>query len=985
VNGRWIRRNIAIALTVLLLMIGTAPARAVDLDSQVSLQIPAQPLANALLALSKQASIQLVTSAETLPAAPTEALSGTMSIRTALDRLLKNTDLRYKWAGVRTVTVVRRISAMPVRTSATDDDPPGAGESASGTGIGRAFRRASLSTAPSTEIVASAASASPTASQESLEEVVVTGTRQTGLKAVDSPAPIQIISADALKAASGNGDLMSTLSQLVPSMTMQAIGFDMAGQTLQAKLRGLSPNHVLVLVDGKRRHTTANIAIDLGSPYQGGAGVDLNFIPLDAIDHIEVLTEGAAAQYGTDAIAGVINIILKKNSSGGSVTGTYGNYMNGGGNTGDVSGNAGFGLSNSGYFNLTGEVHNHGHSNQGAIDERVINPANLTTYPGSNLPDAPGYPYMNQIFGDAESHLKIAALNSGFNFDEGTEVYFFGTYGDKQAASYENYRLPTAVQYTDPISGATSYPFPYGFNPQEASKETDYSLTGGVKGVVAQWNWDVAMTYGGDKVKIFTLDSANAGTFALNGIPTPLDYYDGFLKTTQWTTTADFNRDFDVGLAGPLNVAFGAEYRRETYTIGAGVPLSYLDGGAQSYPGFTPTDAGIHDRKNYAGYVDFASKPIDGLRIDAAGRFEHYSDFGDATVGKLTGRYDFNPQFAVRGTISNGFRAPTLAEEFYSSTTVTPTTAFVQLPPNSPGGKLLGLGDGLQPEKSVNYSIGFAWRPIPQMSATLDLYQITITNRIVGSGQLVGYHNGDVVSSAVNAAIVANGNQLDPTIVESGLTGVNVFANGIDTRTRGADLVFDFPADFRFGTIVWSVGATYNDTSVTKIPVTPALLAGQPLYDQEAISDLSTATPKYIMNLGALLTTGKLSINLQEKIYGPSSDYENDDGDNGGTGPGTFQVCPTGPCTASLAYYKNEIGLTPITNLDVGYQFTDHLKLAVGALNLFDRFPPRLNATLAAHGNSFAYGDNFAVSQYPQFSPLGINGGFYYVKAVFTF
>src|ERR1700676_1808644 len=174
----------------------------------------------------------------------------------------------------------------------------------------------------------------------SLDEVIVTGSRQGGLKAADSPAPIQILSADALKAASGNPDLMSTLAQVVPSLTMQAFGFDMAGQTLQVKLRGLSPNHVLVLINGKRRHTTANLAVDTGSVYQGGAGVDLNFIPLDAVDHIEVLTDGAAAQYGTDAIAGVINIILKKNTSGGIASATYGQYANGAGKTESASGNA---------------------------------------------------------------------------------------------------------------------------------------------------------------------------------------------------------------------------------------------------------------------------------------------------------------------------------------------------------------------------------------------------------------------------------------------------------------------------------------------------------------------------------------------------------------------------------------------------------------------------------------------------------------------
>src|ERR1700719_1888798 len=195
----------------------------------------------------------------------------------------------------------------------------------------------------STVALADTTTASSDAAAEAggLEEVIVTGTRQSGQKAADSPAPIQILSAEALKAASGSPDLMSTLSQIVPSLTINAIGGDAGGLSLQAKLRGLSPNHVLVLVNGKRRHTTSNLMVD-GSPYQGGAGVDLNFVPLDAIDHIEVLTDGAAAQYGTDAIAGVINIILKKNSSGGRLGGTWGNYMNGGGNTNDVSGNAGF-------------------------------------------------------------------------------------------------------------------------------------------------------------------------------------------------------------------------------------------------------------------------------------------------------------------------------------------------------------------------------------------------------------------------------------------------------------------------------------------------------------------------------------------------------------------------------------------------------------------------------------------------------------------
>jgi iron complex outermembrane receptor protein len=799
----------------------------------------------------------------------------------------------------------------------------------------------------------------------------VTGSRQSGLKAADSPAPIQVIGVEALR-ATGAPDLPTALAQVVPSFVMQAYGNDLAGETLQAKLRGLSCNDVLVLVNGKRRHTTANIEIDPGDPYQGCAGVDWSMIPLDSIDHIEVLTDGAAAQYGSDAIAGVVNIILKKNSSGGTITGTYGNYMDGGGNTGDVSANVGFAPIDNSYVNLTAEVHHHGDSNRGQIDPRVINAAASGTYPNDNVVNAPGYPNLNGQEGDAEYEQKIFALNAGFDFGNGQEFYAFGTYGDKTAAAFQNYRTPSKVSYTDPVTGATTYPFPYGFDPQESTHETDYSITGGFKGVVALWNWDLSSTYGGDKPKIYTLNSANSAVYASTGIPTPSNYYDGFLQTTQWTSTLDFNRDFDVGMAGPLNVAFGAEYRRDTYAVGAGVPISYEDGGAQSYPGFTPTDAGTHDRRNEAVYIDFAAKPVDQLRVDAAARYEHYSDFGSATLGKLTARYDFTPEFAVRGTASNGFRAPTLAEEFYSATNVTSNTATVQLPPNSPGGKLLGLGNGLQAEHSVNLSLGLLWRPTPGVNASLDIYQISITNRIVPTGVLDGTVNGVPLpsASAVNAAIAANGNSLDPDVVQSGTTGVSTFANGIDTRTHGADLVFNFPNDYAFGHVNWSVGAEYNQTVITRVPGTPAELVGLTLYNSESLSDITTASPKYVVDLGALWTLGKASVNLVEKIYGPASEWENDDGDN--------------PANA-LEYFRSETGVTAITNLDLGYQFTHYFRMNIGALNLFDRYPDKLNGTLRSHLDNLAYNDNLGVQQYPSFSPIGIDGGFYYVKATFSF
>src|SRR3984957_18484684 len=651
--GRFYSTLVIISLAAVALYCG--PAFSIE-PTEFDLKIDSQPLGQALQELAKQCGIQIIFFSNVTEGHQAPALHGQFTADRALRQLLDDSKLTYREINSKTIEIrpLKAVNYVDKVNSSSgvvgEDAAPSVSSEANGDGSGKKnyfdrFRLAQVDpaknprdtavTGKDDEEEASKKKADP------LAEIVVTGTRQGGMLFAESPAPIQILSAEAIQAASGNPDLMSTLAQIVPSLSMEHFGFDEAGQTLMARLRGLSPNHVLVLVDGKRRHTTANLAVDSGSPYQGGAGVDLNFIPLDAIDHIEVLTDGAAAQYGTDAIAGVINIILKKNASGGKLDGTYGKYYDGGGNTGDVSGNAGFEPLDGGYLNITGETRNHGHSNRSGIDPPAI--LALGTYPNSNMTQVPGYPYLNMIEGDAETHTKLAMLNSGFQIGGGTEFYLTASYGDKHAASYENYRTPQRVSYTDPLTSVTTFPFPFGFNPQEAIEETDYQVTAGLKGVVADWNWDVSSSYGGDKVDQFTNDSVS-DAFGANGLPSPSNFYDGLLQTSQWTSTIDINRAFTIGLAGPLNVAFGTEYRRETYRIGAGNPNSYIDGGASSFEGLTPTDAGSHDRENEAGYIDLAAKPIEGLRVDAAGRFEHYSDFGDATVGKLTARYDFAPE-----------------------------------------------------------------------------------------------------------------------------------------------------------------------------------------------------------------------------------------------------------------------------------------------------------------------------------------------------
>jgi iron complex outermembrane receptor protein len=753
---------------------------------------------------------------------------------------------------------------------------------------------------------------------------------------------------------------MNALANIVPSFTAQAFGGDMANQTLQAKLRGLSPNHTLVLVNGKRRHTTASLAI-LGGPYQGGAGVDLNFIPVDSIDHVEVLTEGAAAQYGTDAIAGVINVIMKKEPNGGTVSATSGAHYAGDGETSAFSGNIGFEALQGSYLNFSAEYREHEHTNRGDVDPRVVDPGRLATFPNSNMALAPGWPYLNQIFGDAAYEIKLLSLNAGVPIGDSTELYSVATWGDKHAASFENYRLPSRVSFTNE-DGETTYLRPFGFSPREETEETDFSFGAGVKGEVGTWNWDLSSTYGKDEIDMFTRDSANASLYAETGA-TPVDFYDGTYTQTQWTTNLDFTKEIDVGMSGAMNLAFGAEYREETWEAEPGDAASrYLEGG-QSFPGISTSDSGKHGRDVAAAYVDVVLHPLEAFTVDVAGRYEDYSDFGDTSVGKLSLRYELNDAWALRGTASTGFRAPTLAESYYSATNVGPTTAFVQMPPNAPATAILGLGAGLQPEKSTNFSAGFVFRPGREMALTFDLYQVEVRNRIAATSTFYGTIDGELFSQVIVDAIIANGNVLDPAVVAEGDTGINLFTNGVTTRTRGVELMFNYLSEFDSLSVDWSVAANYNKTEVTKVRATPEEFGTtQALFDAEALADLETTMPRYLVNLGANLEWQRFSINVHELFYGRSSDFDNE---------------------AGVGYFRNEVSAAAITNIEFTFDAKDNLLLSVGATNVFDEMPDKRNAEHRAI--QIANGDNGAVGQYPAFSPFGINGAYYYGKLTFKF
>jgi len=825
-----------------------------------------------------------------------------------------------------------------------------------------------------------------------VEEVIVTGTRTTGVKAANSAAPIQLVGATALT-KTGATDLATALTSAVPSLNIDTTGGDMAALSIQAALRGLSPNDTLVLVDGKRRHGTSNLGVDGGSPYSGSATVDLSFIPVSAIDHVEVLTDGAAAQYGTDAIAGVVNVILKKSGDGGQIVGTGSNHYDDQGAAGSWSLNKGFGLGDKGYVNVSLEEHYQESTTQGFGDTRFQTPSGAfktgqTNPEDDNAINAPNSPHENRVAGTPEYNIYNAEFNAAYELTDYAELYSFGTYGYRGAEHYENYRTPSKVSGTTQgpnghvSTGTTYYPLPVGFDPQEAIRETDYSITGGLRGSVEGWHYDLSSTYGSDNNQIYVLDSANAQLFpVLAGqskleIAPQTDFYNGAFIDTESTTTLDLDKDFAVGLASPLNVAFGGEYRRDSYTINAGEPSSYFGGGAQSFDGYTPFDQGEHRRTNYAGYIDLAVDPIAGLHTDVAGRYEHYSDFGDATVGKFTARYDFNKMIALRGTVSSGFRAPTLAEEYYSGTNVSPTSAEVQLPANSAAAQVAGFSQ-LKPEKSTSFSVGFVAHPIDRLQITADFYDIKLSNRIAVTGFIFGTLGPDTLSQGVLNAIKAKGVTLDSGLSYSGIAA---FTNAATTTTTGVDVTANYASDFGdYGHVDWTLGFNYDHTQINSINTLPAAITGtcppanaalcasfdqspgSPILSPSSISALTTETPEEKAILQALWSLDKFTVNARVSVYGPTSEENSVNSESGAT-------------------FDEKINTTAIFDLDVGYKLTKSIKLDVGANNLFDTIPPKaptINGKPEDNGRVYSVPYGFA--------PWGVTGGLYYGRFTYTF
>ncbi|MGO4476311.1 TonB-dependent receptor plug domain-containing protein [Massilia sp. 2TAF26] len=767
-----------------------------------------------------------------------------------------------------------------------------------------------------------------------MQSVVVTGTRSLNRRTLETESPVDVIGSKELL-STGSSELATVLSRLLPSMNFpHPTGADASDAVRPAQLRGLSPDQTLVLVNGKRRHTSAVVNVN-GTLGRGSAPVDLNAIPLAAIDHIEVLRDGAAAQYGSDAIAGVVNIILKKGADGGDAEIQYGEYDKGDGEQTTVRGSTGFKLGDKGWVRVALEAANRNPTNRAFADPR---------------PEAgPRQGTITQRYGDPDSRPRTLFVNSQYAINDDIDWYAFANYGERKTSSAATWR----TAYTTPFNAARpvqrSALYPEGFLPLEDSKSTDSSVVTGLRGELAGWRWDASLNYGRNR---FSLDVDNTTNLSA-GFPNPsqTSFYAGKLSSTQELFNLDVARDIPVSMmAGPLTVALGLEARHESYEIGAGEPNSYFGGGAQGFSGFRPENAGKNSRNNQSLYLNLEGDITKKLSGSLAVRHERYSDFGNTTSGKASARYAFTPAFALRGTVSNGFRAPSLAQEYYTIT----TTNFLVIngqntpietgtfPVNSAAAQALGA-QPLKPERARNLSFGAQWQPIRNWTTTVDLYRIDIDDRIIFSSNL---QLSSAAAAGLNTALQNRGIFVG---------AARYFTNAVDTRTKGVDLVSTYRMNLAQGARAdFTLAYNHNDNEVRHVAATPAVLANANLVlaDRQTVNRLTVGSPKDKLTLAGDYTRGQWSGHANVTRYGK------------------FTV-PQNNVALDQTYDPQWV-----LDVSASVRVASNWRVTLGIDNLTNRYP----AQVTASGNLNVNG----TQPYSVWAPNGFNGRFFYGKVGYT-
>jgi iron complex outermembrane receptor protein len=799
--------------------------------------------------------------------------------------------------------------------------------------------------------------------------IVVTGVRGgTPRTVADSPVPIDVISGSELK-ATGRTGLKDILSNIIPSLSMPALGG--GGTSSSAKpisIRGLSGDYVLVLVNGKRRHTTSLIN-NLSRVSGGSTPVDIDLIPASGIGRIEVLRDGAAAQYGSDAISGVINFILDSAPEGGELTSTTGQHYEKGGLLLQQTASYGTRLgSDGGFVRLSVEAKYHDRAkSSGAIVAdsvdlypRLAGGARDPREATINRNRAGNYGRTNR------DYIANSSYNAELPLSGDTTLYSFGT------LSYRNIKDGRGQFNANNVNSLPEI-YPDGFLAKRRIWETDFQVNAGLRTRFAGLDVDLSTAFGRDSVKLGAVDTLNPSL----GPTSKTSFFMGKQISTLWANNLDFSRTFDFGLAKPVTLAFGVEYRWERFQNRAGEPDSYRDGGyviprgttpfqlqfggqrpaasLVSFTGTTPADAFVLTRNNIAGYVDIGADVTDHWFVGIAGRAEHYSDSsGDTVSGKFSTRYELFPGFALRGGVNTGFRAPSLGQQGFSTSQNTSITINGDRIPqlvkflaaNDPIAGFLGAKP-LTPEKSLNYTAGATFEA-GRLRLTADVYQIRIDDRIVKTEIL----------NSTEAVRILTSPQVTAILAQRGVPGIGsgqFFINGVDTRTRGIDVVAEYTiATDHLGSFRLGAAYSYNKTRILHVAPNPSNLTNTVLFGRQARSDLTSATPRDKLVLNGGWTIGPVRSALRVTRFGKYSEA------------GTSNTSTADDRTFSPKW---------VTDLDISVKLNERIDFAVGANNLFDVYPDPVGVIQANTGASY----------YGNFAPFGLSGGFYYARVGITF
>jgi iron complex outermembrane recepter protein len=754
-----------------------------------------------------------------------------------------------------------------------------------------------------------------------LDSIVIVGSRRANASSTDTPVPVDFIPLSKAAEQGGQFDLAQSLQYISPSFnSTRQTGADGADLVDSAALRGLGSDQTLVLVNGKRRHTTSLVNI-FGARNRGNTGTDLNAIPLLAIESVQVLRDGAAAQYGSDAIAGVIDISLKKRKGCEAVVG-YGQYSAGDGKNYLASGYCGFAIGNDGVIALTAEYLDRGRSNRAE----------------------PGNP---RIIGDTAVKSPTVYTNGEVSTNPNGKLYFTAGLQKRDASSGAFAR--GGIGSDDIPSRNSAALYPDGFVPFINGDVEDRYVTVGHRQQFGEWKGDLSQTYGYNRLDYNITNTLNASIANLDltrggrGL-SPTSFNAGGFSFSQATTNLDFSRFYD-GIAKGMNVAFGAEFRRENYKIFAGEPGSYIDAdgvgdggnaGSQGFPGFQPSDATDKKRNSWAGYVDIETDITSAFKTQAALRYEKYSDFGNTLTGKVAASFKVSDAALLRSSFSTGFRAPSLQQVFFSST----FTDFISGQPLdvvlAPNGSAIANAAGipkLKEEKSKNYTIGIALTPAKELSVTADLYRIDIKDRIVLSGRF----DADNYPS-LGAALAA-----------LGVGQAQFFVNSVNTKTSGLDLTVSHKADVGPGKLATFLAANYSKTEVTGIKAPPSLKGFEDvlLSERERLF-IEQGGPRSKVTLGFDYSISAFQTELKIIHFGAQTL---------GTFSGTAGGVPN-------AKYE------PKTSADLSftYKFDANTKLTIGGNNIFNVKPSKQDPNET---------DNGFIYDSVQF---GLNGASYFAR-----